>query len=519
MSEDEISTRLRKREDLLSSNIIPYPYTYSPTHTITEIVDLFNSRLEPGQSLEDNVRVAGRVMAIRSLGKRTFLDLEDTHGKVQISLEEDKLGPEAYQNVSLFFDRGDFIGVAGSILKTQRGELSVSAQELTLLTKSIRPLPTKSWLTEKNERRGGLVDPEIRYRQPELRLLTDPSSREVLAKRAKAITMMREILERHKYMEVEIPTLQPIYGGASARPFTTTLNAFSGMELYLSISPELYLKRLIVGGFYDGVYTICKNFRNEGIDRTHNPEFTMMECYKAFWDYNDLMRLTENMWAEIFERINGSTSVRYAMPNSPLKEQLLDFKTPWKRATMSDLINEHVGIDVTSLSEEALQTKVQEIYLHEKPYLQATEYNTLTWGAMVQKLFETYVEDKLIQPTFVIDHPRESTPLCKGHRGDKRLIERFEPFVYGVEIGNAYSELNDPVIQRQLLEEQAAQAARGVEGSHQMDEYFCRAIELGMPPTAGLGIGIDRLVMFLTGSPTIRDVIAFPFMKPETPTK
>jgi len=343
----------------------------------------------------------------------------------------------------------------------------------------------------------------------------DPSARDVMVKRSSAISLMREILERHGYMEVEIPTLQPVYGGASARPFTTRLNALGGMDLYLSISPELYLKRMLVGGFNKGVYTICKNFRNEGIDRTHNPEFTMMECYKAFVDYEWLMRLTENMWEEIFTEVNDSAQVRYAMPKSELGEQVLDFKAPWERRTMCSLVYEHTGLDVANMEEAELRERVQRVYNDGKPYIQSDDYGSLVWGNMVQVLFEAYAEHHLVQPTFVIDHPRESTPLCKGKRGDQRLIERFEPFVYGVEVANAYSELNDPVLQRQLLMEQARMGLMGDEEAHQMDEYFCRAIEYGMPPAGGLGIGVDRLVMFLTGSTTIRDVIAFPFMRPE----
>jgi lysyl-tRNA synthetase, class II len=384
--------------------------------------------------------------------------------------------------------------------------------EWQLLTKAVRPLPSKKFLTPDWQRRGGLADPELKYRQPELRMIMEPEFRLVLRKRSAAIRAMRGFLEEAGYNEVEIPTLQSVYGGATARPFVTKLNAIGGMKLYLSISLELYLKRLIVGGYFDGVFTICKNFRNEGVDRTHNPEFTMMECYRAWRDYEDLMLFTERMWQYIFQTVNGRTIVDYEVPGHPLGRQRLDFAAPWKRARMTDLIHEYLGIDVLPLDITELRDVVGR-----RPVdfgrLDAEGLAKHSWGTLVQWLFETYVEGALIQPTFVVDHPRESTPLCKGHRSDPRLIERFEPFVYDIEIGNAYTELNDPLLQRALLTEQAGRGTG--DEVEQLDEYFCRAIEYGMPPTAGLGVGVDRLVMFLTGTASIRDVIAFPFMRLE----
>ncbi len=508
-----IEERIKCVEELRQQGINPYPYRYNPTHTTRAIRSEFEERVVPGQELEENVSVAGRVMAIRRMGSQTFVDLQDQHGLVQVSLRKDVVGAEQYLAMKQTLDRGDIVGVEGTVMKTKRGELTVQTNAWELLTKAVRPLPDRIYRGE-DASKESVVDVETRYKQPELRFLLERGSRDILVKRSRAISLMRAILERQGYMEVETPLLQPIYGGASARPFVTHLNALN-MEAYLSISPELYLKRLVVGGFYDGVYTICKNFRNEGVDRTHNPEFTMMECYKAWWDYNDLMRLTENMWEEIFTTINGTSQVEYHMPNKELGKQNLDFKAPWPRRRMTDIIAEHTGLDVAKMEEEELRERVKQEYKEGKPYVQSNDYGSLVWGEMVQILFEAYGEHHLIQPTFVIDHPRESTPLCKGHRTDMRLVERFEPFVYGVEIGNAYSELNDPILQRSLLEEQAKMAVAGNEEAHRMDEYFCRAIEYGMPPTAGLGIGIDRLVMFLTGATTIREVIPFPFVKYE----
>ncbi|MBI2548127.1 lysine--tRNA ligase [Candidatus Woesearchaeota archaeon] len=516
-SEEEIMAHRRALiQQIRASGTNPYPYRFALTHTTADVRAAYDERVNPRISLDDRVLVAGRVMVIRRKGRQTFMDMYDQGGKLQISVRSDRVGNDDYTRIRQQIDRGDIVGIEGKVMRTRTGELTVDADQVTLLTKSLRPLPTPEYTTAAGERKGGLVDPELMYRQPALRLIMHPGARDILLKRAKAISSMREILERHGYTEVEIPTLQPVYGGAAARPFVTTINAYRGMELFLSISPELYLKQLVVGGLFNGVYTICKNFRNEGVDRTHNPEFTMMECYKAFWDYDDLMKLTENMWAEIFDRVNGSPTVRYAMPHHPLGKQTLDFTPPWKRERFTDLIAERTGLDVEKMDAEELRQRARKPYKSGKPYLQLDDQDTKSWGDMVQLLFEAYVEDTIIQPTHVIDHPRESTPLCKGHRQDPRLIERFEPFVYGVEIGNAYSELNDPLLQRELLEAQVRQFRSGDQTvPNRVDEPFCRAIEYGMPPTAGLGIGIDRLVMFLTGSDSIREVIAFPFMRPE----
>lgn len=510
----DIEERIKCAQALREQGVNPYPYRYTLSHTVRAVRDEFENRILDGQELSERVSVAGRVMAIRSMGSQSFVDLQDQHGTVQISFQKDVVGAEHYLAMKRSLDRGDIVGVEGTVMKTKRGELTVQTSAWELLTKALRPLPDRIYRGE-DAGKESVIDIETRYKQPELRFLLESTSRDILVKRSQAISLMRRILEQHGYLEVETPLLQPVYGGASARPFVTHLNALN-LDAYLSISPELYLKRLVVGGFYDGVYTICKNFRNEGVDRTHNPEFTMMECYKAWWDYHDLMKLTENMWEEMFTTINGLSHVEYHMPNNSLGKQVLEFKAPWPRRTMADIIAEHTGLDVANMGEEELRERVQQPYQNGKPYIQSGDYGSLVWGEIVQILFEAYGEHHLIQPTFVIDHPKESTPLCKGHRTDTRLVERFEPFVYGVEIGNAYSELNDPVLQRTLLEEQAKMAVAGNEDAHRMDEYFCRAIEYGMPPTGGLGIGIDRLVMFLTGTTTIREVIPFPFVRYET---
>jgi lysyl-tRNA synthetase, class II len=366
--------------------------------------------------------------------------------------------------------------LSGNVFRTRSGELTVNTHDYDVLCKSLRPLPDKH---------SGLKDSEMRYRHRSLDLIMNPEVKRNFIIRTKAIDAMRNFLNSEGYHEFETPLLQPIYGGANARPFVTRINALD-VPAYLNISPELYLKRLIVGGL-DKVYTICKNFRNEGVDRTHNPEFTMMECYAAYRDYNDMMKLTEEMYADIFNKVLGTIKVNYQGTE-------IDFSPPWERISMYDAVGRYAGIDAADISTD--------------------NDEDMDKGTLVQKLFEEHCEKHLIQPTFVIDHPKESTPLCKEHRDDPDLIERFEPFVYGVEIGNAYSELNDPLLQRYLLLDQEESRMLGDEEAHPLDEDFLTALEYGMPPTGGLGLGIDRMVMFMTDSRSIRDVILFPFMKP-----
>jgi len=444
-----------------------------------------------------------------------FFDLEDQGGKVQVSIAKNDVGSDEYELIKKTMDVGDVVGVEGSPYKTRKGELTVGSSGWSMLAKSTRPLPSKIFVAECGEARGGLRDEEVLYRQPELRMIVDSDAREVFARRSRVISSMRSVLEEAGYIEIEIPTLQPVYGGASARPFVTSVNALDSLEVYLSISPEIYLKRLMVGGFFDGVFFIGKSFRNEGIDKSHHPEFTSMECYKAFWDYNDLMNFTERMVERIFRDVNGSASVVYEHLDSLLGRQELDFSAPWRRVRMSDMIKDEIGVDVEQMDESELRTAVQQVYaVTGEPYLSIDNSYGVSWGNMVLGLFESYVEKTIVQPTFVIDHPRESSPLCKLHRGDERFIERFEVFVYGMELANAYTELNDPVLQRRLLEDQERSSAAGDLEAQRMDEAFCQAIEYGMPPTAGLGIGVDRLVMLVTGRTRIKDVIPFPLVRP-----
>lgn len=487
---DQIEARLKKIQNLRDAGINPYPYRYERQNRANEIIRQY-AELQAGQETEREVSVAGRIRALRKMGKSKFADLYDLTGKVQLFFNKKNLGKEQYDLLKNL-DIGDIVGVQGKVFKTKRGETSINVDNYQFLCKPTRPLPDKY---------HGLKDPEFRSRHRSVDLIVNEEVKETFVKRTKAISAMREFLDDLGFLEVEIPTLQPIYGGASARPFTSHLNAL-GMEVFLSISPELYLKRLIVGGM-EAVYTICKNFRNEGIDKTHNPEFTMMECYWSFADYNDMMELTENMYAHIFNKVNGTTKFNYGGIE-------LDVQPPWERITMYDAIEKFTGINPKGLSRDELAQAVEqsnqigfEILEDETKYV------------IVDQLFKLYVEENLKGPVFVTDHPKESTPLCKVHRSDPELIERFEPYIMGSEIGNAYSELNDPVHQRYLLEEQARQLREGDGEAHPMDEDFVTAIEYGMTPTGGLGLGIDRMVMFMTGKTNIREVILFPFMRPE----
>ena len=481
--------RLKKLEELKKQGIDPYPTKFDQTHHASEINEKF-SNLNPGDKAEENVSVAGRIMNDRQMGKAAFMHIQDETGKLQLYFRKDDLG-DKYSLLKLL-DIGDIVGVKGTIFKTKMGEVTVYATDLTLLTKTLRPLP---------EKYHGLKDTELRYRQRYVDLIMNKDVAKTFQLRSKIITLMREYFNDQDFLEVETPTLQITYGGANARPFVTKINAYN-TDVFLSISPELYLKRLIVGGF-EKVYTICKNFRNEGADKTHNPEFTMLEFYWAYADYNDVMKLTEEMVEFIVKKLHGTTKIQY-------QDKELDFKTPWRRLTMKNALKEFAQIDVDALTDA-------ELFDLRITYNIDYEGNDsdLTRGLMTQLLFEELCEDKLIQPVHVIDHPRESTPLCKLKPGNPELIDRVESYIMGTELTNGYTELNDPVLQRKFLQEQADQLRGGMEEAHPMDEDFVRAIEFGMPPTGGLGLGVDRLVMLLTNSPSIRDVILFPFMKPE----
>jgi lysyl-tRNA synthetase, class II len=486
--DEVVQERLKKIAEIRKQGINPYPYKYSPSASSSSLQTKYAS-IKPEEYTKDTVKVAGRVMTRRDLGKIAFGTLQDGHGKIQVVLQDGETKEEFFTLFNKFIDSGDFIGVEGIVFRTKRGELSVLAKKIELLSKSLVPLPDK-W--------HGLEDKEERYRKRYLDLLMSPAVREVFHKREKMIDAIREFLKARDFHEVDTPYLQTVYGGAAARPFTTHLNALN-IPLFLAISPELYLKRLIVGG-YERVFTIARNFRNEGIDRSHNPEFSMMEIYQAYADYNDMMELTEELFEYVCNKVNGTTKVT-------VQGKEVDFKKPWKRMTMLEAIKQFAKIDADRMDEKELAEFMRDNKVESKGN---------SWGWRVQAIFEHFCEDKLEQPTFIIDHPVETTPLCKMHRsGDKRLIERFEPFCLGMELANAYSELNDPILQRKMLEEQQAMLSAGEQEANPFDEDFVNAIEIGLPPTGGLGIGIDRMIILLTGQESIRDVLLFPFMKPQ----
>jgi lysyl-tRNA synthetase class 2 len=438
-------------------------------------------------------------MSIRKMGKATFCHLQDSEGRIQAYLKKDDLGP-AYETFHLI-DIGDIIGVRGFVFRTRTGEVSVHAREFVLLSKSLRPLPI---VKERTDAQGNKVvydplsDKEMRYRQRYVDLVVTPGVRGVFITRARIISAIRRFLDGRGYLEVETPVLQPIYGGASARPFVTHHNALD-MDLYMRIADELYLKRLIVGGF-DGVYEISKDFRNEGMDRTHNPEFTMMELYVAYEDYRWMMELVEEMVHEVARTATGSPVVPYGGNE-------IDFTPPWRRLTMFDAIREYTGKEIRGKNEQELRTIAKEIGVDVAPAMGV--------GAIIDEIFGAKVEHALIQPTFITDYPVEMSPLAKRHRSEPGLVERFEVIVNGKELCNAFTELNDPLDQRARFEEQMGLRARGDEEAQVLDEDYLRALEYGMPPTTGLGIGIDRLTMLLTDQDSIRDVIFFPQMKPE----
>jgi len=488
-SDDLMGIRTEKIDSFREMGINPYPHNYDSSHSLSEVGNAYSS-LQPGEGSGDQVSIAGRITSIRSMGKVKFIDVCNGDDKLQLYIQKNKVGNGAYRATELL-DRGDFVGVTGEVIRTKRGEISVKACDVDPLCKALRSIPSQEYAVK---------DKEIRYRNRTLDLLSNPEVRDVFRKRSAAITQMRSTLDEAGYLEVETPILQSVYGGASARPFKTHLNAL-GMSCYLSISPELYLKRLVAGDL-GSVYTICKNFRNEGVDATHNPEFTMMECYGTFKDYHDMMDLTEQIYSDIFESINGKSTIQF-------KGQEIDIGLPWKKQTMTDAVSQKLGVDLSQVNLDELTKLIGDLEGGE-----ITVGTNDTRGTLLCELFDLYCADNLIQPTFIIDHPVESTPLCKTHREDSELIERFEPYIAGMEIGNAYSELNDPIRQRRLLEEQQQELIDGNEEAHPLDEDFLTALEYGMPPTGGLGLGIDRLVMLLTEQPSIRDVILFPFMRP-----
>lgn len=490
---DLIKRRIEELNELQKNNYETYAYSFD--------VDTYSKQIKDNYDIYEgkDVRIAGRVMAIRRMGKASFAHIQDKEGRIQIYLKKDDIG-EAYDAFRLL-DIGDIIGIEGYVFKTKTGEISVHAKSMKLLAKSIRPIPiAKEVIDEQGNKKifDQFADKELRYRQRYVDLIVNPGVRDVFKLRARIVSNIRMFLDNNDFIEVETPILQPLYGGAAARPFTTHHNTLD-MDLYLRIADELYLKRLIIGG-YDRVYEISKDFRNEGIDKTHNPEFTMLELYVAYKDYNWMMDFVEQM-------INDVCLNVFRITEFEIEGKKIDFKSPWNRISLVDELRKQTGIDVQNSSREELAAELK------KHGIEAKENESK--GKLIDELFEETVQPSLIQPTFVTDYPVELSPLAKMHRSREGLVERFEGFVLGREICNAFSELNDPFDQRNRFETQSKLREEGDEEAHQIDEDFIKAMEYGMPPTAGLGVGVDRLVMLLTNQPSIRDVIFFPQMRHE----
>jgi lysyl-tRNA synthetase class 2 len=487
MSEQEqniselIKVRRDKLEELRSAGIDPFGQRFDRNATALKILENFTEM--EGQT----VKIAGRIMAKRRHGKAGFANLQDLSGNIQLYFRQNDLGEENYE---LFkkLDIGDILGIEGEVFRTRKGEISVHVRELIYLSKSLQPLPEK-W--------HGLKDVELRYRQRYVDLIVNPEVKEVFIKRSCIIKEMRNYLDERGYLEVETPMMQPIAGGATARPFITYHNALD-MDLYLRIAPELYLKRLIVGGL-EKVYEINRNFRNEGISTRHNPEFTMLEIYQAYGDFETMMDLAENLIAAVVKQVNGTMTVE-------MEGQLIDFTPPWQRISMLEAIEKYTGVNFTDIkSDEEAQSAARSLNMEID--------DKTTRGELINEVFEEFVEQKLIQPTFVYGHPVEISPLAKRNAVNPEFTDRFELFIMQREIANAFSELNDPIDQKQRFLNQVEKRAQGDSEAHMMDEDYIKALEYGMPPAGGMGIGIDRLVMLITGSPSIRDVILFPTLR------
>ncbi len=486
-----IQNRYNKLEQIQEMGINPFPYRFERTHLSSEIIDLWEKAESSGETEKaalERVSVAGRLMTIRGHGKSTFAHILDGTGQIQVYIRFDAVGEEQYSFFKKLVDMGDFIGVEGAVFRTKMGEITVKADSVTLLSKSLYPLPEK-W--------HGLVDKEARYRQRYLDLISNPEVKQVFVKRTAMYKAIREFLDGEGCFEVETPILQSLYGGAFARPFKTHHNALD-IDMYLRIADELYLKRLIIGGI-ERVYEFGKDFRNEGIDRSHNPEFTMGELYCAYWDYNDMMVCFERMMEYVARKVCGSTEITY-------RENSISMKAPFKRISMLDSIQEKTGVDLNGTDYEQAKDAADKLGVDVK--------NKLNRGQVVEEIFGEKVQPDLIQPTFITDFPADISPLAKPHREKEGFSERFEVYIGGEEMGNAFSELNDPRIQRRKFEELQKLRQKGDEEAPPLDEDFLRAMEYGMPPTAGLGFGLDRMAMLLTDSHSIRDVIFFPFMRP-----
>ena len=496
LSEQEI-VRREALAELRNMGIEPYPAAEYPTNAFsTDILAEFKDEDEPRE-----VCIAGRMMSRRVMGKASFIELQDSKGRIQVYITRDDICPgENKDGYNVLFKRlldiGDFVGIKGTVFRTQTGEITVHAKEITFLSKSIRPLPIVKY--KDGVAYDKFEDPELRYRQRYVDLVVNDDVKEIFIKRNKIYSSMREFFNSRGYMEVETPVLQSIPGGAAARPFITHHNALD-IPLYLRIANELYLKRLIVGGF-EGVYEFSKNFRNEGMDRTHNPEFTCMEIYVSYKDYNWMMCFTEQMLEKIALDVNGTTDVQVG-------EHTISFKAPFRRVTMLDSIKEFTGYDLNGKSEEDIFAICKELKLEVD--------ETMGKGKLIDEIFGEFCEGNYIQPTFITDYPIEMSPLCKRHRENPDLTERFELMVNGMELCNAYSELNDPIDQAERFQEQLRLSEKGDDEAMFIDKDFVRALEYGMPPTSGMGIGMDRLAMLMTGQTTIQEVLFFPQMRPE----
>lgn len=496
LSEQEIIRR-QKLDTFLQLGINSYP---APTYEVNVTTKEIQEKFPQDNTLFQDISFAGRIMSQRIMGAVSFYELQDAHGKIQIYVKRDEICPgedkSMYNSVFKKLDIGDIIGVKGYVFTTQMGEISIHVKEFTLLSKSLKPLPI---VKEKDGTvYDAFQDPEQRYRQRYVDLIVNPHVKDTFIKRTQLVNTMRNFLNEKGYLEVETPILQPLYGGAAARPFKTHHNKLD-MTLYLRIANELYLKRLIVGGF-DGVYEFSKDFRNEGMDRFHNPEFTQMELYVAYKDYEWMMNLVEEMVEAVAMALHGTTKVQVG-------ENIIDFKRPWQRFTMYGAIEHFTGVDVSNMNETEMAEFAKKCGVEVD--------SSMGRGKLIDEIFGETCESKLIQPTFIYDYPLEMSPLTKKHRSKPGLTERFEAICNGKEICNAYSELNDPIDQRKRFEDQLELGKRGDTESMVLDEDFLRALEFGMPPTAGLGIGIDRLAMIMTNSASIQDVLLFPQMRPE----
>lgn len=497
---EQETIRREKLQELYQLGINPFPaHEYKITHTSKQIKDSYT---EDNKADFTEVSIAGRIMSIRDMGKANFAQIQDKDGRIQIYIRRDDIAPGEDKTMfntvwKKLIDIGDIVGFKGYIFTTKTGEISLHVQEFTILSKALKPLPLPKTDSEGNVY-DDFTDPELRHRQRYVDLIVNPHVKETFIKRTKLFQAMRQFFNDRGYFEVETPILQPIPGGAAAKPFVTHHNALD-IPLYLRIANELYLKRLIVGGF-DGVYEFSKNFRNEGMSRNHNPEFTAMEIYVAYTDYHWMMDFTEQLLEHCAIAVNGTTTAHF-------EGQEINFQAPYKRITMRDAIIEYTGFDISGKEEEEIRSAAKSMGL------QVDE--SMGKGKLIDEIFGEKCEPHFIQPTFITDYPKEMSPLSKTHRDHPELTERFELMVCGKEIANAYSELNDPIDQKERFEAQVKLADRGDDEAMFIDHDFIRALEYGMPPTSGLGIGMDRLLMFLTGTPTIQDVLFFPQMRPE----